>query len=178
MNKTVRHIAVLFTLFFIFGCTESEQQKWVKKSDWNFMVNTCSLKGGTEKIASCNTQLAEQAALTAGNYTALYTFYGPQQVSMQLFLAPNNPYQPEFAQKITRSHIAPIDYIKGKEPNTLSIVLHTNGCDVTTNYRLAEPGKVYEQTVSAVGSSCGEDQRAVAEYGLKDGPKLGFFTRN
>jgi hypothetical protein len=177
MHKPLRFVAALSTLFLIFGCTESEQQKWAKKSDWNFMVNTCSLNGGTERIPSCNTQFAEQAALSAGNFTALYTFYGPQQVSMQMFLAPNNPYQPEFAEKIMRSHIAAINYIKGKEPNTLSIVLHTTGCDVTTNYRLADPGKVYEQTVSAVGSSCSEDQRAVAEYGLKDGPKLQFFTR-
>ncbi|MBT8558537.1 hypothetical protein G6712_06095 [Polynucleobacter paneuropaeus] len=171
-------ISALSIIFLSVGCTESEQQKWAKKSDWNFMVNTCQLKGGTEKIASCNTQLAEEAASSEGNYAALYTFYGPQQVSMQIFLAPNHTYQREFAEKITRSHIAPIDYIKGSEPNTLSIVLHANGCDVTTNYRLAEPEKVYEQTVSAVGSSCGEDQRAVAEYGLKDGPKLQFFTRN
>lgn len=178
MHMPLRLVTTLFTLFFIFGCTESEQQKWAKKSDWNFMVNTCQLLGGTTEIASCDTRLAEQAASAEANYAALYTFYGPQQVSMQIFLAPNHTYQPEFAQKITRSHIAPIDYIKGNEPNTLSIVLHTNGCDVTSNYRLAEPGKVYEQTVSAVGLSCGEDQRAVAEYGLKDGPKLQFFTRN
>ena len=178
MHMPLRLIAALFTLFFFFGCTESEQQKWAKKSDWNFMVNTCSLNSGSTEIATCDTRLVKQAAASAGNYTALYILYGPQQVSMQMFLAPNNPYQPEFAEKITRSHIAPIDYIKGSEPNTLSIVLHTSGCDVTSNYRLAEPGKVYEQTVSAVGSSCGEDQRAVAEYGLKNGPKLGFFTRN
>lgn len=174
----LRLIAALFTLFFFSGCTESEHQKWAKKSDWNFMVNTCSLNSGSTEIATCDTRLVKQAAASAGNYTALYILYGPQQVSMQMFLAPNNPYQPEFAEKITRSHIAPIDYIKGSEPNTLSIVLHTSGCDVTTNYRLAEPGKVYEQTVSAVGSSCGEDQRAVAEYGIKDGPKLQFLTRN
>lgn len=178
MFNSFRIIVMSFLILFIFGCTESEQEKWAKKSDWNFMVNTCNLNGGTQAIPTCNTQFAEQAALSAGNFTALYTFYGPQQVSMQMFLAPNNPYQPDFAKKITQSHIAPIDYIKGKEPNTLSIVLHTNGCDVTTNYRLAEPGKVYEQTVSAVGPSCGDDQKAVAEYGLKDGPKLGSFTRN
>ena len=177
MYKPLCLIAALFTLLFMLGCTESEQQKWAKKSDWNFMVNTCSLNSGSTEIASCDTRLVEQVASSAGNYTALYILYGPQQVSMQMFLAPNNPYTPEFAEKITRSHIAAIDYIKGKEPNTLSIVLHTSGCDVTTNYRLAEPGKAYEQTVSAVGSSCHEDQRAVAEYGLKDGPKLKSFTK-
>jgi len=177
MHRQLRLVSALSILFFIFGCTESEQQKWAKKNDWNFMVNTCSLNGGSEPIANCNPQLAEQAALSAGNSTALFTLYGPQQVSMQMYLAPNNPYTPDFAEKITRSHVAAIDYIKGKEPNTLSIVLHTAGCDVTTNYRLAEPGKVYEQTVSAIGPSCSEDQRAVAEYGLKDGPKLEHIAR-
>jgi len=179
MCKPSRLIAALFSLFFIFGCSESEQQKWVNKSDWNFMVNTCSLNGGTETIASCDESLAQQAAETAANYSSLYQFIGPSNITMQMYVSPNSPYYNQMnIEKITRIHTAPLSFIKGKEPNTLSIVLHTNGCDVTTNYRLAELGKVYEQTISAVGSSCGEDQRAVAEYGLKDGPKLQFLTRN
>ena len=179
MHKPLRFVAALFTLFLIFGCTESEQQKWAKKSDWNFMVNTCSVSSGTVEIPNCSQESAEQAALKASNYMAAYEFLGPNEITIQVFVSPNHPYYNQIdVAKMTQVHTAPITYIKGKEPNTLSVVLHTNGCDVTTNYRLSEPGKVYEQTVSAIGSSCGDDQRAVAEYGLKDGPKLGSFTRN
>ena len=179
MHKPFRLIAALFTLFFIFGCTESEQQKWAKKSDWNFMVNTCNLNSGTIEITSCDTRLAEEAADKASNFMAGYEYIGPQEVMVQMFVSPNHPYYNQIdVAKITRINKAPVTYIKGVDPNTLSIVLHTNGCNFTTNYRLTEPGKVYSQNISAIGSSCGEDQKFMVSEGLKSGPKLESFTRN
>jgi len=179
MYKLLHLIATLFALFFIFGCTESEQQKWAKKSDWNFMVNTCHLNGGSVEIARCDEGLSQQAASTASNYMASYSFYGAKEMTTQIFISPTHPYYNQInVPKITRLHRAPISYVKGGEPNTLSIVIHTSGCNVTANYRLSSPGKAYEQTVSATGPSCHDDQKAVAEFGLKDGPKLTYFTKN
>ena len=163
----------------LLACTESDQQKWSKNSNWNFLIDTCTLNGGSVEIARCDDDLAQQAASTASNYIASYSFHGAKEMTIQLFVSPNHPYYNQIdVSRMTRLHRAPISYVKGGEPNTLSVVIHTEGCNVTTNYRLSSPGKAYEQTVNATGPSCGEDQRAVAEYGLKDGPKLAYFMKN
>lgn len=163
----------------LLACTESEQQKWSKNSNWNFLIDTCTLNGGSVEIARCDKGLAQQASSTASNYIASYTFHGAKEMTTQIFVSPTHPYYNQIdVPKITRLHSALISYVKGGEPNTLSIVIHTEGCNVTTNYRLSSPGKAYEQTVSATGTSCHEDQKAVAEFGLKDGPKLTYFTNN
>lgn len=141
------------------------------------MINTCTLNGGSVVIARCDKGLAQQASSTASNYIASYTFHGAKEMTTQIFVSPTHPYYNQIdVPKITRLHSALISYVKGGEPNTLSIVIHTEGCNVTTNYRLSSPGKAYEQTVSATGTSCHEDQKAVAEFGLKDGPKLIYFA--
>ena len=179
MQNFLPFILGFFLSFLLLGCTESEQQKWSKNSNWNFMIDTCILNGGSVEIARCDENLAQQAASTASNYMASYSFYGAKEMTAQIFVSPTHPYYDQInVPKITRLHSAPISYVKGGEPNTLSIVIHTDGCNVTTNYRLSSPGKAYEQTVSATGPSCHEDQKAVAEFGLKDGPKLTYFTNN
>ena len=143
------------------------------------MINTCTLNGGSVQITKCDSELAQHAASTANNYMASYSFNGAKETTVQLFVSPNHPYYSQIdVPKITRLHSAPISYVKGGEPNSLSIVIHTEGCNVTTNYRLSSPGRAYEQTVSATGPSCQEDQKAVAEFGLKDGPKLIYFSNN
>ena len=168
----------IFLSILIMGCTESEQQRWSKNSNWNFMIDTCALNGGSVEIGRCDEDLAQQAASTASNYMASYSFYGAKEMTVQIFVSPTHPYYDQIdVPKMTRLHSAPISYVKGGEPNTLSIVIHTEGCNVTANYRLTSPGKAYEQTVSATGPSCHEDQKAVAELGLKDGPKLNYFTK-
>jgi hypothetical protein len=81
---------------------------------------------------------------------------------------------PKLHQVIT----ANVSYIKGKEPNTLSIIFRTNQpCNMTENYRLAEPGKVYKQNIKADGN-CNDDQKFIVEEDLKSGPQLRLFTKN
>jgi len=179
MENFLRPIFLTFLSILLLACAESEQQKWSRNSNWNFMIDSCSLNGGSVEISRCSEDVAQQAASSDRLYYASYSFYGAKETTSQIFVSPTHPFYNQIdVQKMTRLHSAPISYVKGSEPNTLSIVIHTDGCNVTSNYRLSSPGKAYEQTVSATGPYCGKDQIAVAEFGQKDGPQLYYFTKN
>ena len=178
INRLYFLTAPLLTLL-LFGCTESEQQKWEKKADWNFMMHTCNLSGGTIPIKSCDQQEIEEAAASLATVVS-YNYLGPTTATIRLYVSPNHPYynlmisNPKLHQVIT----ANVSYIKGKEPNTLSIIFRTNQpCNMTENYRLAEPGKVYKQNIKADGN-CNDDQKFIVEEDLKSGPQLRLFTKN
>ncbi len=177
----MRIIAGLCTLFFIFGCAESEQQRWAKKSDWNFMINTCIVTAGSEtvEVPDCSQKSAAQAALASPTHMVSYNFLGPNEYTLQIFVSPNHPNYSFFNDpKFTQVRTMPVDYIKGEDPDTLAVVLHSlTGCDITTNYRLSEPGKVFEQAVSAVGASCDSAQKRAVEDELRDGPTLKSFNK-
>lgn len=167
-----------FLLYFLFLAALIQNGK-SGQSDWNFMVNACNLNSGTIEITSCDTRLAEEDTNKASNFIAGYEYIGPQEFMVQMSVNPNHPYYNQIdVAKITRANKAPVTYIKGVDPNTLSIVIHTNGCNFTTNYRLTKPRKAYSQDISAIGSYCSEDQKFMVSEGLKSGPKLESFTRN